>query len=447
MDTHPDTFTAAIVQGPTPAEAIVQKVFNKVPMAQLKKWAKENVTKNDIAVLEASGNSFQIVRDLESIGLRARVLESCQMGKLKEAHANNDRISAVRIGKAFLSGTAKEVWVPDPQTQERRDWFLAYQKAVKRTTQITNRILSYLSDHNVRLGKKSSLRAIKQKVNKLRSQWTLQQCQLIDLLLADLEHAHKQRVQWRSLLAQTVLNDPKLLQIVRLCGVRDITAFAIGAVIGDISRFKSPASLVKYVGLNPAFDDSGKNKWEGGIGGHGRKDLRALLIQGAQAAMRSKTLPMAQWARKLMARKSAKNLAVAALARKLAVAIWYVMMGRWTQLEEVEKALQTKIGKIIGAVGNDILAKLKKNKIKYRQEIYAALLEGQTIYMVGPSPAPAPKDRGFIALDSSPAAACQGDKAPRPRFLAETGAQVASQRSPILRNGNQLNTPGAEKKK
>ena len=31
------------------------------------------------------------------------------MGKLKEAHANNDKISAVRIGKAYLAGTAKEV--------------------------------------------------------------------------------------------------------------------------------------------------------------------------------------------------------------------------------------------------------------------------------------------------------------------------------------------------
>ena len=39
------------------------------------------------------------------------------MGKLKEAHANNDPISAVRIAKAYLAGTAKEVWVPDLKTR------------------------------------------------------------------------------------------------------------------------------------------------------------------------------------------------------------------------------------------------------------------------------------------------------------------------------------------
>ena len=69
--------------------------------------------------------------------------------------------------------------------------------------------------------------------------------------------------------------------MVRLCGVREMVAFALGAFIGDIKRFKNPKKLVKYVGLNPAFDDSGDSAWSGGIGGHGNKYLRCLLIEGA----------------------------------------------------------------------------------------------------------------------------------------------------------------------
>src|SRR5260221_14564200 len=151
FDSHPDSFTAAILRGPTPAAAIVEKLFNKISMAQLQNWAKKNTTSQDLFVLEASGNSFQGVRALAAIQRQALVLESCQMGKLEEAHANNDKISAVRIGKAYLSGTAKTVWVPDPRTQERRDWFHAHRKCVKRTTQMNNRLLSYLSDNGVRL--------------------------------------------------------------------------------------------------------------------------------------------------------------------------------------------------------------------------------------------------------------------------------------------------------
>jgi hypothetical protein len=100
FDAHPDTFTAALLQGATPAAAVLEKTFNKVPMGQLQSWAKKHATPQDLFVLEASGNSFQVVRTLAAIGRKALVLESCQMGKLKEAHANNDKISAVRIGKA-----------------------------------------------------------------------------------------------------------------------------------------------------------------------------------------------------------------------------------------------------------------------------------------------------------------------------------------------------------
>jgi hypothetical protein len=32
----------------------------------------------------------------------------------------------------------------------------------------------------------------------------------------------------------------------RLCGVRDLVAFALGALIGDIKRFAAPRQLVKY---------------------------------------------------------------------------------------------------------------------------------------------------------------------------------------------------------
>jgi hypothetical protein len=99
-------------------------------------------------VLEASGNSFQVVRSLATVQRQAKVLESCHLGKLKEAHANNDKISAVRIGKAYLAGTAKEVWVPDARTQERRDWFHAHRKASKRTTHGSCRWLQTCSRAN-----------------------------------------------------------------------------------------------------------------------------------------------------------------------------------------------------------------------------------------------------------------------------------------------------------
>ena len=103
VDSHPDSFTAAVLRGETPAQAFVEKTFHKVPISQLQSWAKKHTQSDDLLVLEASGNSFQVVRTLRAIGRRALVLESRQLGKLKEAHANNDKMSALRIGKAYLA--------------------------------------------------------------------------------------------------------------------------------------------------------------------------------------------------------------------------------------------------------------------------------------------------------------------------------------------------------
>jgi transposase len=379
LDCHPDTFTAALLQGPTPAAAVTEKIFNQVPLAQLSSWIKKHTTAQDLFVLEASGNSFHVVRTLAALERKALVLESCQMGKLKEAHANNDKISAVRIGKAYLAGTAKTVWVPDPKTQERRDWFHAHRKAVKRSTQMRNRLLSYLSDHGVRLKKGTPLvqgQAAEKALAKTPG-WSPRQWQVIEGMLMELRHADEQRSHWRSLIAQEVLADPQLLSLVRLCGVRDLVAFALGAIIGDIHRFAEPRKLVKYMGLNPAFDDSGAGQWHGGIGGHGRKDLRSLLIESAQSILRSKD-PLARWGKKLLRRKGQVKLVVTAMARKLAVAVWYLLMGRWTALEEVDERLALKVGKILTGVGTKGLKKLGKTRKAFREEIHASLKAGRT---------------------------------------------------------------------
>lgn len=389
LDCHPDSFTAAILSGSTPAQAIVERTFNKVPIGQLAKWAQQNTQPGDLLVLEASGNSFEIVRCLKRAGRTAQVLESCQIGKLKEAHANNDKISAVRIGKAYLAGTAKTVWVPDPLTQERRDWFHAYRKTVKRTTQVTNRIRSYLSDNGVRLVSKAPVLEQQTLITKERT-WSARQGQVLEGFFLELRHAHEQRAHWSSLIAQEVICDERLLSLVRLCGIRDVIAFSLGAIVGDIERFESPKKLVAYAGLYPSFDDSGNGEWTGGIGGHGRRDLRSLLVEAAQAVLRSRH-PLAKWGKALLARKGSYKLVVAAMARKLTVAIWYLMKGRWTSLEEIDSALSAKITKIITKVGTEGLKQMKRTRKSLREQINRTLKETR-IYQLDPerkfTPAP-----------------------------------------------------------
>jgi transposase len=403
LDGHPDSFTAALVQGRTPAEALTQQVFHKVPIGRLLSWAQKNTTAEDLIVLEASGNSFEIVRRLQTIQRKALVLESCHLGKLKEAHANNDKISAVRIAKAFLAGTAKTVWVPDLKTQQRRDTFHMHRKTVKRSTQTINRLNSYLSDHGVRLDRTLTELTEADAMVKIRQarSWEAGELRLIEGLMLEVQAASQQRRHWEQSIAAEVLADPLLLSLTRLCGVRDIVAFALGAIVGDITRFARPKSLIKFLGLHPAFDQSGQNNWSGGVGLHGRQDVRSLLIESAQAILRADT-PLSQWGRKLLARKSSYNLAVAAVARKLAVAIWYLMKGKWERVQNLDRALTIKIGKIISKLGKEGLEKMGKDRKTLRKEVQQLLKTGRTDYVEPrtqskpsePSPEPLPKSLG-----------------------------------------------------
>ena len=86
----------------------------------------------------------------------------------------------------------------------------------------------------------------------------------------------------------------------------------------------------------------------------------------------------------MLGRKGSKNLAVAAIARKLTVGVWYLMMGRWTPLEEIDDRLHVKIGKILTQVGRDRIQKLGKTRKVFRQEVHDRLKTGK-VYVLDPT--------------------------------------------------------------
>ncbi|MEI8289052.1 MAG: hypothetical protein WCH99_06225 [Verrucomicrobiota bacterium] len=60
----------------------------------------------------------------------------------------------------------------------------------------------------------------------------------------ELRYADEQWDYWCSQMVREFLGGPQLLSIVRLCGEREMVAFALGALIGDIKRFAEPRKFV-----------------------------------------------------------------------------------------------------------------------------------------------------------------------------------------------------------
>ena len=351
LDLHPEVFSASALRGRDAASAQVEQSWSS-KTAELERWARK-LQPGDLVVVEASGNTFVAAERLRAIGVQVAVLESQRAGQIGKSYCANDRLDAVKLARIYLSGLAHTVWQPDARTRERRELLHGHRKAVTTSTRTRNRLKSFLSDHHVRLRRGVRLTQKTGAATVMGSaNWAPLQRVVLEEMLAELQAAHERRRRLSSVMAQEVAADPSLLRLMRLLGVRHIVAFAIGAVVGDISRFANPKKLVAYLGLSPSVADSGESiRGRGELVSFGRRDLRALLVQAAQNALCQKASPWHAWGWKLCLRKGSKKIAVIAIARKLTVSIWYMLRGLFAPLQHVDETLEVKLSKLATAIG------------------------------------------------------------------------------------------------
>jgi len=356
IDIHPDIFCACLMTGKTNSEAAIFKRYNDIPIDQLERWAKKALDQGDLCLIEASANTFEAVRRLEALGIHAHVLESHQTSLTAASYLDNDIVAAERIARSYLTGLAKIVWVPDEKTSERRQLLHAYRSAKKNQTQAKNRLVGFLNELHIRLEKRDPLASETQQWLEEQRGWSHRQKALLSHRLRELEFATGNVQALFEAIRAEVLAEPLMRGCLRLGGVAEITAFAIVATVGDIHRFASPEKLVNYLGLNPGRKQSGKGKDIGiGIGRRGRKDMRSILIQGAQSVMNKKAGdPLRDWGWSLHLRKGNRNVAVAAVARKLVMQLWHLLKGNAVTREEQRQPMRRKISAMIRGLSPEL---------------------------------------------------------------------------------------------
>jgi transposase len=376
LDLHPEVFSAAALSGRDAATAQVAQSWDRCATRDLAKWARQ-LEAGDVVVVEATGNTFDAIGRLHACGVRTVVLETQRAGQVRTAYCTNDRTDAVKLARIYLSGLARVVWEPDERTRERREVLHRYLRAVCDASRARNRLQSFLSEHGARMprGARLTQPSGRRRVLELCG-WSVVQKVLLEQILDELAGAEQRRRQLSAIMAQSVADDPALLRLLRLLGVRHIIAFAVGAVVGDVTRFANPKKLVAYLGLTPTVERSGNDtRGPEMLRAYGRSDLRALLIQAAHVALRQRNHPLHTWAWKLCLRKSQKNIAVAAVARKLTVSIWYGLRGLLRPLASVDATLPGKMGKIATVLGQKAIRLLGyHSKAEFIQQKTAAIL-------------------------------------------------------------------------
>ena len=109
-------------------------------------------------------------------------------------------------------------------------------------------------------------------------------------------------------------------------GVKERSATSIIAEIGtDMTHFQTPKKLVSWVGLRPRNEESaGKIKARGIT--HGNRFVRKTMIECSWGASRMKDSFFAEFSyRQCIERRKNKMKVQVAIARKILVAVWYVL--------------------------------------------------------------------------------------------------------------------------
>jgi transposase len=141
---------------------------------------------------------------------------------------------------------------------------------------------------------------------------------------------------------------PVVAALQALRGVSFLTAVALIAELGDLTRFRHPRELMAYLGLVPSEHSSGPSVRRGAITKAGNPHVRRLLAEsawayqgipriGRQHAYRQEALPKVvcdiAWKaqlrlttrfRRLVARGKAKPKVATAIARELSGFVWAI---------------------------------------------------------------------------------------------------------------------------
>jgi transposase len=242
----------------------------------------------------------------------------------------------------MLKDDFPQIWVPSWENRDLRQLLWHRHRMVQARTRMMNQLQAVALNEGLRCKKRLWRDAGREQLETFRlAPWaSLRRRDLLELLdrltprIAELSAAIEQEVE-KCPAARRLQTHP---------GVGALTALAFVLIIGKADRFQCGKQIACYLGLVPLEKSSGNQRRLGHITKQGNSLLRFLLVEAAQVTVRS--LP--EWRSKYchMALRRGRKIAKVAMARKLAVRLYWMMRKEW-DYEQL-----SKFGSHAGKPGN-----------------------------------------------------------------------------------------------
>jgi transposase len=278
--------------------------------------------------MEACPGSHYLARRLEALGHDVRLIPPQYVRPYVKTNKNDFR-DAEAIAEAVGRGTMRFV---RPKTSAQLDLQALHRvrdRLVGHRTAVVNQIRSFLLEQGLPL--RPGRVALRGELRRLLASEDvpISPClrRLVERLQLEWARLEEEVDSVTREISAVVASDSACQRLMAVPGVGPISASAIVASIGNGGAFSKGRDFAAWLGLVPRQSSTGDKPRLLGISKRGNTYLRRLMVLGAQSVIRSKIRHrhrFGPWLDRLE-RRVHRNVAVVALANKLARIVWAVL--------------------------------------------------------------------------------------------------------------------------
>jgi transposase len=276
-----------------------------------------------LVVLEASGPSPWVSRELTALGNEVHVANTRRLALIAQSACKTDRNDAetlARLGRSELGLLGRPVLHRGAREQAHLEVIKARDVLVRCRTALINHVRGALKSLGCRPPRCTS-EAFDHRV---RDSVPAEVSEAIEPLLDQIGALTKRVRAFDRRVEALAKEEYPITELLRqVNGVGPLTSLAFVLVVGNARRFTRSRSVGPYLGLTPASQQSGERDPQLRISKAGNPYMRRLLVGCAQYILGpfGEDSALRRYGEALMQRggKNAKRRAVVAVARKLAV--------------------------------------------------------------------------------------------------------------------------------
>ncbi len=255
---------------------------------RLTNFARDYLTPDDLVAVEATTNTWAVVRLLKPFVAGVVVSNPLKTRAIAEAKVKTDKVDAHVLAQLLRCDFLPGVWQPDEATEGVRRLTARRARLVGQQTAIKNRLHAILAERLIDVPYKTLfsragvawLRGLE--LDQQGRGWVDSDLRLLESLDREIEACEVELVRGGH-------DDARVRLLMTLPGVDIHVAQVLVATLGDVTRFPDPDHAASYLGLVPSTRQSADRCYHGPITKAGRGQARCMVVQAAQHLDRSRT--------------------------------------------------------------------------------------------------------------------------------------------------------------